>query len=91
MEEIKGEMMMGAKARMSIQKRQLNLEKQDQLKKLKDTLIDKRPTGGSMIGESYQDYMLGGGTLQDIQEIEGRKASSFIEAPTFSTSPKNKE
>jgi len=31
-------------------------------------MIDSRPPrGGSMIGENYGDFMLGGGSLQDIK------------------------
>jgi len=38
-----------------------------------------------MIGENYQDYMLGGGSLKDLQkQVDKHKSVSFVEPPTFS-------
>ena len=92
MELVKSKKVKEAKDRMTELKRLLNLEKQDKLKKLKETMIDKRPPlGGSMIGESYGDFMLGGGNIQDIKNsLDKQNMSSSLLQPSMS-SPKNKE
>ena len=58
MEELKQQRIADAKRRMQETKTQLQTEKQNKLKDVKNTIQNERPQGtGSCIGESMNDYM----------------------------------